>query len=110
MNDLTTTATVDDLERVSATDISETERFRLLADDRRRVVLDELADRRDETDVTSLGELASAVDRAERRRVGTDEAPGRHLLVELHHVHLPLMDDLGLVDYEAEAKRIHLGG
>lgn len=110
MNDLTMTSTVNDaLDRVSTTDISEEERYRLLADDRRRAVLDALADLEDETDVTSLGELASAVDRAERRRVDADETPSRGLLVDLHHVHLPLIDDVGLVDYEPETKRIHIG-
>ena len=87
----------------SATDLTESERHELLEVDRRRHALAVIAD---ETGPLALDELATAV--AERES-GVDPAePGTvsNVAVTLHHIHLPKMDDLGVVDYDSPTKRI----
>jgi hypothetical protein len=82
----------------TAVHLTSEDRHRLLANDRRRrtlAVLDDL------TPPLSLDELAAAV--ASR----TDEQSGtRRVAVSLHHHHLPLLDDVGAVDYDPEANRV----
>lgn len=90
-------------------EISENERHRLLADPHRRTVLAVVTAYSEATTTTSLGELASDVDRRERSH-GDDGMPGEDLLVRLHHVHLPMLDEAGVVDYDPETKRIALHG
>lgn len=77
--------------------LTESERYRLLSDERRRALLDVLDGR---SAPLHRDELASAV--AEREAGGDDVAADerRTIIMALHHNHLPRMADLGLVDYD----------
>lgn len=78
--------------------LPESERHRLLADDRRRMTLDVLGRR---TSPVDLEDLAASI--ADRETTGdtVEQITGR-----LHHAHLPMMDELGVIDYEPDANRI----
>lgn len=103
MDDLPTD---DSAEPVLPSGLDESDRHRLLADSRRRAVLRALVDRGGSTDRTTLCEFATAVDRAEPRDDG--ETGNHSLVVDLHHVHLPLLDDVGVLSYDPETKRVDL--
>lgn len=79
-------------------DLSADERYDLLAAERRRLVVDALAER---SAPVALDDLAEAV--AERE---ADESAAQRVAVSLHHVHLPLMADLGILDYDTGANRV----
>ena len=85
-----------------STDLSETDRHRLLASDRRRVVLDVLEDRPSHVD---LEDLAAAVcsREVEDGRHGSDPEA---VAISLHHTHLPLLTDAGLLEYVPSSKRV----
>ncbi|WP_323674939.1 hypothetical protein [Halorubellus sp. PRR65] len=80
----------------SRVSFDENTRHQLLADERRRTACDVLVGR--EPDV-HLSELADAVSRREASDTGT--ASAEEVGLTLHHVHLPLLDDADVVDYEA---------
>ncbi|ELZ27482.1 hypothetical protein C475_06170 [Halosimplex carlsbadense 2-9-1] len=95
----TTSRTTDDGRTVI--DLSADERHELLAAQRRRVALAVLAERAAPTELDDLARAVAA-------REGEDppaEAVER-LAVSLHHVHLPRMDELGVVDYDPSANRV----
>ena len=78
------------------------ERHRVLASDRRRHVLDIVATR---SRPVALDSLAAAV----LAREGADPADGEareHAAISLHHVHLPLLDDYDVLEYDAEENRV----
>lgn len=79
-------------------DLTETDAHRVLSSARRRVVLDVLEDRRTEV---ALDDLSAAVASQE-----DDVASTKRVGITLHHEHLPMLDDVGLVDYDAEARRV----
>lgn len=91
----------------NATDIDESTRYRLLADAQRRFVIESL-----ETGTTrvqtSLDELATHLERAAERSDVVDGWPT--LRCRLHHVHLPMLAEAGLLDYDPATKEIQLGG
>lgn len=78
-------------------ELSESDRHRLLADRRRRVLLDVLADRDGPVELTDLAATVAA------REDGTDD---ERVAIDLHHHHLPLLDDLGVVVYDPARNRI----
>jgi hypothetical protein len=86
---------------------SDDERYRLLAAERRRVVLDVLADR--EAPI-GLEALATAV----AGRVSDVESPGaeetEQAMISLHHQHLPVMADVGAIEYDPDAKVVESRG
>lgn len=85
--------------RVSSDTLTESDRFRLLSAKRRRLILELLSE---STAPVVLEELAAAV------RTREDE-PGERdgdVAVALHHVHLPMLADLGVIDYDPSSKRI----
>lgn len=89
-------------------ELDETTRHRLLSDPQRRFVIESL-DTAGRTD-TTLGALASDLDRAAQRDDSVAADVRRNLRCRLHHVHLPMLSDAGLVDYDASTKRIRLRG
>jgi hypothetical protein len=93
----TTSQTTDDDRTVI--DLTEEERYDLLAAERRRAVLAVLAER---GAPTTLDELAAAVATREDGETGATD----RLAVSLHHVHLPRMDDLGVLDYDPADNRV----
>jgi|AntRauMinimDraft_4_1070384.scaffolds.fasta_scaffold00185_4 hypothetical protein len=80
--------------------LSDQERYRLLSDERRRHAADVLADR---SSAMSLRELATAISARERGHGGESE---HTLEVRLHHVHLPMMADAGVLTYDVDANRV----
>ena len=78
---------------------------RLLAAERRRVALDVLASR----GPMSLEALAEGVVDRERQGDVTREAVGR-VMTDLYHRHLPLMADLGVVEFDRRERRISSRG
>jgi hypothetical protein len=87
----------------ATTALSDTARYRLLADDRRRTVLGVLATR---TGPIDLMELATVVAVHES---DADEIPDgalERVAVALHHQHLPKLDEVDVVDYDTEASRV----
>ncbi|ELZ23926.1 DUF7344 domain-containing protein [Natrinema limicola] len=78
------------------------ERYRLLASQRRRLVLEHLAGRANPVDLTAL---ASAIATREQNHDTGHECVG-HVAISLHHVHLPMLSQFGLLEYDAGATRI----
>lgn len=94
-------------EQVLPSGIDDGQRHRLLADARRETALEAIAHLRESTTETTLGELASAIDRLEPTGDGdANDARRQALVVDLHHVHLPMLDDVGVVDYRPERKLV----
>lgn len=79
-------------ERDDTAGLSDSERFRVLADFRRRHVLDVLEDA---DEPCGLDGLATAIEAREVRTADADD-----VRITLHHVHLPMLDDAGLVEYD----------
>lgn len=98
------TSTDHDWERIVPNELDASDRHRLLANERRQTIIAALGDVYGISE-TTLGELASDVERWERVRTDSD-VPKADVLGSLHHVHLPLLDELGVVEYDPESKRI----
>lgn len=83
-------------------DLTETEQYRLLTEEQRRLALEVLADR--DGGPIELADLAAAI--AERERGAADEAAVERVAVTLHHNHLPRMDALGVLDYDPASRLV----
>lgn len=84
-------------------DLSLNALLEVLAHHQRREILRVLADAPDHT--ASVDELISHVSDLEVDRTG--ERPGRDQLeMTFHHVHLPALTDVGLVEYDARSKDV----
>lgn len=82
--------------------------FDLLANRRRRYVLYCLADGDEET-VLKVEEIAAQIASWEREWNATaseDAAARRTVRIDLHHNHLPRLDDAGLIEYDARTETI----
>lgn len=79
--------------------------FSLLSDERRRHVVAALADRT--TEIT-LDELVSTI--TSRNLAGSEAtdpaATKKRIKIALHHVHLPKLDDAGVVEYDPDARTV----
>lgn len=87
-------------------DLTASDRFRLLAADRRRLTLDVLEGN---TSPVDLDELAAGI-AAREDGIGACESAVERVAVDLHHVHLPKMDDVGVVEYDPAARRVEPTG
>jgi len=92
------THTADD----ASTTLSNSERHRLLASTQRRAVVGVLADR---SVPLELAELAAAV-AAETAPETDDGRPAQQTATGLHHHHLPMMADIGAIDYDAATNTV----
>ncbi|RDI71107.1 DUF7344 domain-containing protein [Halopelagius longus] len=91
-------------ELISPADLTEDEYYRLLSDERRRIVLQTLTDL--ELPL-SVSELAREVaERETESDAGASVPEIRSVETDLHHVHLPLLDDHGIVEYDWQANHI----
>ena len=81
--------------------LTESEYHRLVAAPRRRTVLAVLDESRCPI---NLDELASAV--ADREGVADTASAVEEIHIDLHHVHLPKMDALGVLSYDPDASRV----
>lgn len=86
------------------TELTESERYRVLADERRRLVLDILDSRAGSLGLDDLADIV--VDRSDGQQNTRPET--KRVRVSLHHKHLPLLDHHGLVDYDGETRRVRL--
>lgn len=83
--------------------LSEDDRHRVLSAERRRVLLDALAELATPVDVERL---AAAVASREGRRDSDTVDCVERIAVTLHHQHLPRLDDLDVVDYDRATNRV----
>lgn len=88
-------------DRVCSDMLTESDRYRLLSAKRRRLVLELLSGA---TAPVELEELATAVGTREAEAESTER--DGDIAVALHHVHLPMMADLGVIDYDPSSTRI----
>jgi len=84
--------------------LSESERYRLLASERRRAVLDVLSGRCCPMD---LEDLAREVADREGNAIA-DEDPVAEVVTSLHHCHLAKLADHGVVDYDHDTGRVEM--
>lgn len=92
-------------ELISTAELGRSERHRLLADERRRITVEVLAER---GATVPFEELAAAVDARERdEHVEAGEASDR-VRIALHHVHLPMLAEAGVLAYDPRTKRIEI--
>lgn len=90
-------------DQASDTGLTESEFHRVLADGRRRVALSLLSNRSMPMD---LGELAEAmVARGDTDRGPRDEDVDR-VAITLHHQHLPVLTEAGVIRYDPASRRI----
>lgn len=87
-------------ERPEAGSITESEYHRLLSSARRRALLDVLRDGSTPMDVETL---AMEVREEEQRTGSADQDAMDRIAITLHHVHLPKLDEVGIVDYDQSA-------
>jgi len=80
-----------------AAGLSTSDWYRLLAASRRRVALDILVDR---TAPVDLEDLAGAIAARETNGGEVDESLVEEVALTLHHVHLPMLADSGVIDYD----------
>ena len=83
--------------------LTDSEYHRLMAVKRRRTALTALAELNFPVD---LEDLAAAVDKREMNGAAPDETTIDQITTELHHIHLPKMDSLGVIDYDQDANRV----
>jgi len=101
--DLQKRTTTDRRRYPNTAELHESDRHHLLQSDRRRLVLAILGER---DQPVGLGALAAAVAAAEE---GVDRADGdarERVTVSLHHVHLPKLDDYGVLRYDRESNAV----
>lgn len=84
-------------------DLTEDEQYGLLRADRRRLVLTILTE---QSTPIELADLAAEIAAQEESSDATSEETLNRIQVTLHHTHLPKMDDLGVIDYNANSRRI----
>lgn len=83
--------------------------FEVLSDSRRRYLLYYLFSIDD--DVTDLDAAVDAVCTYEAAGTGSDDRPSREIVrTELHHVHLPRLAEVGVLDYDPRQGTIRFDG
>lgn len=90
-------------EQARRAELSESDRHRLLASERRRLALSALAGR---TSPVEVEELARDVAARESGVDAPDDAAVERVAVSLHHTHLPLLSDLGAVGYDPASGQV----
>lgn len=83
-------------------ELTESDHYKLLAARHRRLALDVLAE---QTSSITVRELASEI--AEREHgSATDGDSIERIATQLHHIHLPVMVDLGVISYDSDSNRV----
>ncbi|MBV0926255.1 hypothetical protein KTS45_18775 [Halomicroarcula limicola] len=83
--------------------LSNSEYYEILSSDRRRTTLKVLTE---QTTPVELEALAAAVATRENDTDTATEERIKQVAVTLHHLHLPKMDDFGVVEYDANTNRV----
>ncbi len=78
--------------------LSRTEQYSLLSSPERRATMHALAGR---TSSVALADLAATL--VEDDRWPSDDDGDRRIAATLHHIHLPKMDAVDIIDYDADA-------
>ncbi|MWG36714.1 DUF7344 domain-containing protein [Halomarina oriensis] len=86
--------------------LEEGEIYDVLRNDRRRLALERL--READGKRLSVGELSEQVAAAETGETPPPRQKRQSAYVSLHQTHLPKLDELGIVDYDAEEKVVRL--
>lgn len=81
------------------------ERYRLLSVARRRVTLDILTDQSEPIELTALARLVTAFEH-DCNADEVDPETRERVAISLHHVHLPKMDDFGVVEYDTDTREV----
>ncbi|MFC4246600.1 hypothetical protein ACFOZ7_06270 [Natribaculum luteum] len=76
-----------------------------LSNERRRRVLSALSEETTPVDVAELAHTVATAETADRPR-GTPDEHVTQVHTSLHHVHLPKLTDLGLVEYDPDAETV----
>jgi hypothetical protein len=83
--------------------VTEDDWYRLLSAERRRELLELFDERSGHLELDSLAtEIAERSDELD----ATDAAAVERVAVSLHHVHLPKLNDAGVLEYDSRARRI----
>lgn len=85
----------------NAEGLTTSEQCELLRSERRRLVVDIL---QDEAEPLALDVLAARIAEGETESEGEETI--HSVSISLHHFHLPKMDEMGVLDYDAETHRI----
>ncbi|SEO19137.1 hypothetical protein SAMN05216388_100971 [Halorientalis persicus] len=88
---------------VGTESLTEDDYHRLMAVRRRRTTLSVLAVLSVPID---LEDLAEAVVKWEENEAAIDETSIDQIEIELHHIHLPKMDNLDVIDYDRDNNRV----
>ncbi|WP_254863398.1 DUF7344 domain-containing protein [Halovivax gelatinilyticus] len=86
-----------------STTLSSSDRHRLLVSERRQQLVQILNGTDTATDVTTLAEIIA--ERVTELDAGSREAIDR-VKIELHHVHLPKMAEMGTLAYDPQSQRV----
>jgi hypothetical protein len=86
-----------------AVELAETKRHRLLAAGRRRIILTILPN---QSPPIHLQTLAEKVAKRESDGETVEEDTSKRVMETLHHTHLPMMEDLGLLRYDSETNHV----
>ena len=84
---------------------AENDWYRLLADERRQTAIEVLASTSSPID---LDVVATQMAVSESDSVAVEEGAVERMAIALHHKHLPLMDDLGVIAYDSNEKSIEV--
>lgn len=84
-------------------DLTETERHRLLASERRRILVTILSTHTPPADLETLAE--KIVDR-DVAIESVDDGVVDRMMTVLRHKHLPILSDMGLIEFDADANQI----
>lgn len=103
MSDIALRTEIEGLSASAALDVSDL--HAVLADERRRATLTDLADRSAPVDVEALARSVAARE-SDRSPESVPSELVERVHVTLHHVHLPKLADLGLVEYDATANAV----
>lgn len=90
-------------EETGTADLTESERHRLLASERRRLILEILAERSPPVRLEELSATVADRERGDDRR-GADVED--RIAITLHHHHLPKMNALGVLEYDPTVNRV----
>jgi predicted transcriptional regulator len=86
-------------------ELTETDIHEVLRNDRRRLVIEHL---QETVDGESVRELSERIAAAESGESPPPRNVRQSVYVSLHQTHLPKLDDLGIVEYDADSKHVRL--
>lgn len=89
---------------MASAELTDDEYYRLLDSRRRRVLLSVLAEQNGSVSVEELARRVAEAESEDDTLVSADTTSD--IQIDLHHAHLPLLDEHGVVDYDWTARRV----